>query len=117
MYFSCHSFELFSLSYILNILTRFNITLVNVYVALPVFTFIAGTLWNKNAVCLTDYRVQSFLSIQHVYGDFNNHLGTDSSTDLYGRPFFLNFLLLRDRILIWGTFLSLYPCTSHPLIS
>ena len=35
----------------------------------------------KHAVCLKDYRLQSFLSIQYVYGDLCKHLGIDSSTD------------------------------------
>ena len=56
-------------------------TLVNVYVDLVVFTRIAGTSYTgsggywcyyyieKNAICLKDYRPQSFLSIQYVHGD------------------------------------------------
>ena len=35
----------------------------------------------KNAICLKDYRLQSFLSIQYVHGDLCKHLGIDSSTD------------------------------------
>ena len=34
-------------------------------------------LLEKHAICLKDYRLQSFLSIQYVHGDF----GIDSSTD------------------------------------
>ena len=53
------------------------LTLVNVYVDLVVFTRIAGTLKTgsgrycckyhveKHAICLKDYRLQSFLSIQY----------------------------------------------------
>ena len=41
-----------------------------------------GVLLNrKNAICLRDYRLQSFLSIQYVHGDLCKHLGTDLSTD------------------------------------
>ena len=59
-----------------------------------VFTRIAGTLktgsdryWSeyyveKHAICLKDYRIRSFLSIQHLDGDLCKHLGIDSSTDL-----------------------------------
>ena len=69
----------------------------------------------KHAVCQSDYRIQSFfLSIWHVHGDLCMHLGIDTSTGLF---FFFNFRLVSDRILIWGTFLSLYLCTSHPLTS
>ena len=32
-------------------------------------------------MCLKDYRLQSFLSIQHMHGDLCKHLGKDSSTD------------------------------------
>ena len=35
----------------------------------------------NHAICLKDYRLQSFLSIQYVYGDLCKHLETDSSTD------------------------------------
>ena len=35
----------------------------------------------KHAICLKDYRLQSFLSIQYVHGDLCKHLGIDSSTD------------------------------------
>ena len=69
------------------------ITLVNVYVDLLVFTCIAGTSYTgsgrywcqyyieKQAICLKDYRIRSFLSIQYVHGDLCKHLGIDSSTD------------------------------------
>ena len=39
----------------------------------------------KHAICLKDYRLQSFLSIQYVHGDLCKHLGIDSSTDLDDR--------------------------------
>ena len=42
-------------------------------------------LYRKNAICLKDYRLQSFLSIQYVNGDLCKHLGIDSSTDLDDR--------------------------------
>ena len=35
----------------------------------------------KYAICLKDYRLQSFLSIEYVHGDLCKHLGIDSSTD------------------------------------
>ena len=35
----------------------------------------------KPAICLKDYRIKSFLSIQYVHGDLCKHLGIDSSTD------------------------------------
>ena len=38
-------------------------------------------LYRKHAVCLKDYRIRSFLSIQFVHCDLRKHLGIDSSTD------------------------------------
>ena len=38
-------------------------------------------LYRKNAICLKDYRITSFLSIQYVHGDLCKHLGIDSSRD------------------------------------
>ena len=35
----------------------------------------------KHAICLKDYRLQSFLNIQYVHGDLCKHLGIDASTD------------------------------------
>ena len=35
----------------------------------------------KHAICVKDYRIRSFLSIQYVHGDLCKHLGIDSSTD------------------------------------
>ena len=61
----------------------------------------------KTAVYLTDYRIQSLLSIQHVHGDLCTHLGIDSRTDMKGRSVFLNYLFLRDRILFWDTLLGI----------
>ena len=40
-----------------------------------------NTLYKKHAICLKDYRIRSFLSIQYVHGDLCKHLGIDSSTD------------------------------------
>ena len=69
-------------------------TLVNIYVDLVVFTRIAGTsktgsgrYWckyhiEKHVICLKDYSIRSFLSIQYVHGDLCKHLGIYSSTDL-----------------------------------
>ena len=37
------------------------------------------------AICLKDYRLQSFLSIQYGHGDLCKHLGIDSSADLDDR--------------------------------
>ena len=34
----------------------------------------------KHALCLKDYRIRSFLSIQYVHGDLFKHLGIDSSS-------------------------------------
>ena len=34
----------------------------------------------KHAICLKDYILQSYLSIQYVHGDLCKHLGIDSST-------------------------------------
>ena len=60
-------------------------------------------------------------SFLHVHSDLCKHLGKDLSTNREGLSFFslflVNYQLLSDRILIWGTFLSFYPCTSHPLVS
>ena len=35
----------------------------------------------KHAICLKDFRIRSFLSIQCVHADLCQHLGIDSSTD------------------------------------
>ena len=35
----------------------------------------------KHVICLKDYRMRSFLSIQYVHGELCKHLGIDSSTD------------------------------------
>ena len=35
----------------------------------------------KHAICLKDYRIRSFLSIQYVHSDLCKHLEIDSSTD------------------------------------
>ena len=35
----------------------------------------------KHTICQRDYRLQSFLSIQYVHGDFCKPLGIDSSTN------------------------------------
>ena len=34
-----------------------------------------------HVICLKDYRIRSFSSIQYVHGDLCKHLGIDSSTD------------------------------------
>ena len=46
---------------------------------------------------LKDYRIRSFLSIRHAYGDLCKHLGIDSSTDLNDRysNLFLNAYINR----------------------
>ena len=38
-------------------------------------------LYRKHAICLKDYRIRSFLSIQYADGDLCKHLGIVSSTD------------------------------------
>ena len=40
-----------------------------------------NTIKKKHAICLKDYRIRSFLSIQYVHGNLCKHLGIDSSTD------------------------------------
>ena len=51
----------------------------------------------KHAICLKDYRIRSFLSIQYVHGDLCKQLGLDSSTDLDDRysNLFLNAYINR----------------------
>ena len=51
----------------------------------------------KHAICLKDYRIRLFLSIQYVNGDLCKHLGIDSSTDLDDRysNLFLNAYINR----------------------
>ena len=51
----------------------------------------------KHAICLKDYRLQLFLSIQYVHGDLCKHLGIDSSTDHLDRysNLFLNAYINR----------------------
>ena len=40
----------------------------------------------KHAICLKDYRLQSFLSIQYVHDDLRKHLGIDSRSVLESIP-------------------------------
>ena len=40
-----------------------------------------NTILEKHAICLRDYRIRAFISIQHVHSDLCKHLGIDSSTD------------------------------------
>ena len=40
-----------------------------------------GVNIEKHVVCQRDYRIQSFLSIQKVYGHLCKYLGIDSSTN------------------------------------
>ena len=62
----------------------------------------SGRYWckyyiEKHFICLKDYRIRSFLSIQYVHGDLCKHLGIDSSTDLDDRHsnLFLNAYINR----------------------
>ena len=48
-----------------------------------------NTIWKKNAICLKDYRIRSFVSIWHAHGDLCKHLGIDSGTDLDDRYSYL----------------------------
>ena len=40
-----------------------------------------NTKKEKHAICLKDFRLQSFLGIQYVHGDLCKHIGIDLSTD------------------------------------
>ena len=57
-----------------------------------------NTIKTKHGICLKDYRLQSFLSIQFVDGDLCKHLGIDSSTDHPDRysNLFLNAYINRN---------------------
>ena len=44
-------------------------------------TYICIGVIEKHVICLKDYRIRSFLSIQYVHDDLCKHLGIDSSTD------------------------------------
>ena len=57
----------------------------------------SSTDLDKQAICLKDYRIRPFLSIQYVHGDLCKHLGIDSSTDLDDRysNIFLNAYINR----------------------
>ena len=59
--------------------------------------FLCRVYIEKHVICLRDYRLQSFLSIQYVHGDLCKHLGIDSSTDLDDRysNLFLNAYINR----------------------
>ena len=50
-------------------------------VGIFIFIGVNTVLYRKNAVCQRDYRILSFLSIQHVHGDLCKHLGIHSSSD------------------------------------
>ena len=45
------------------------------------------TIKKKNDICLKDYTLQSYLSIQYVHGDLCKHLGIDSMDDRYSNLF------------------------------
>ena len=47
----------------------------------PEVVYIGVNTIYKHAICLKDYRIRSFLSIQYVHGDLCKHLGIDSSTE------------------------------------
>ena len=51
----------------------------------------------KRAICLKDYRIRSFFSIQFMHGDLCKYLGKDSSTDHSDRysNLFLNAFINR----------------------
>ena len=71
-------------------------------------------------MCLEDYRIGSFLSIQYVHGDLCKHLGIDSSTshpDRYSNLFlnayinrhvhaeYLKMIQFYSPLSIWHVFL------------
>ena len=60
-------------------------------------TLLMDLYTEKHAICLKDYRIGSFLSIQYVHGDLCKHLAIDSSTDLDDRysNLFLNAYINR----------------------
>ena len=71
-----------------------------------------NTIKKKHAICLKDYRLQSFLSIQYVHADLCKHLGIDSSTDHPDRysNLFLNAYINRHvhaKYLKWSNFIVL----------
>ena len=53
-------------------------------------------LYRKHAICLKDYRIRSFLSIQYVHGDLCKLFVKDSNTDHQDR--YLNLFLLNAYI-------------------
>ena len=55
---------------------------VSVFIFVVIYT-------EKHAVCLKDYRIQSFLSIRYVHGDLCKHIEIYSSTDREGMTFLL----------------------------
>ena len=62
----------------------------------------------KHAICLKDYRIRSFLSIQYVQGDLCKHLGIDSSTDhsdCHVHAEYLKMIELYSPLGIWHVFL------------
>ena len=78
-------------------------------------------------MCLKDYRLQFFLSIQYVHGDLCKNLGIDSSTDHRYSNLFLNayinrhvhaeylkMILFYSPLGIWHVFLySIYSNIYH----
>ena len=62
----------------------------------------------KHAICLKDYRIRSFLSIQYVHGDLCKHLGIDSSTDHPDRysNLFLNAYINRYSNLFLNVYIN-----------
>ena len=58
----------------------------------PEVVDIGVILYRKHAICLKDYRLQSFLSIQYVHGDLCKRLGIDSSTDHPNRHLHAKYL-------------------------
>ena len=51
------------------------------YTSICLYLRVLPVLHRPDAICLKDYRIRSFLSVQYVHGDLRKHLGIDSSTD------------------------------------
>ena len=67
---------------------KYSSDMLSIYILISLKLLITAVI--THAICLKDYRIISFLSIQYVQGDLCKHLGIDSSTDVRYSNLFLN---------------------------
>ena len=72
----------------------------------------------KHAVCLKDYRIQTFLSIWHVLGDLCKHLGIDLTTiqTILDNVFFKLDISTANYLIVYCNHLSAISIFWHLLV-